>query len=50
MYDNSFDILTVVTNVLKELESISETLNNIEEHLESIDDKIKETNKWELEE
>jgi hypothetical protein len=37
MFDNSFDILTVVTNVLKELENMSEILNNIEERLEIID-------------
>ncbi len=48
MFDNSFDILTVATNILKELESMSETLSNIEERLESIDNKIEEKNKWEM--
>ena len=48
MFDNSFDILTVLSNVLIEIESLSKTLDNIEEHLASIDRKIEEKNKWEF--
>lgn len=48
MYDNSFDILVVLTNIQRDLESLSETIYKIEEHLESIDSKIEEKNKWEL--
>ena len=48
MFDNSFDILAVLTNVLNEIENLSKTLDNIEEHLSSIDRKMEEKNKWEF--